>query len=92
MAVIVLCQIASYWKMMGLRGKKAESTARFMTEEVEASEDRGCVSHVCCFFDVTFDGEPGGRIIFLLYDKKVHPALKVSLLVEKSPIDCLRLN
>jgi hypothetical protein len=75
LTVIAICQLISYGQVLSVSFTNSEAPGRrFMIKQRlqrKSSEGRGCVTHTCVFFDVTFDAVPGGRIIFLLYDQKV---------------------
>ncbi|CAK9864763.1 unnamed protein product [Sphagnum jensenii] len=74
LTVIAICQLISYGKVLSVSFTNSEAPGRrFMIKQRlqrKSPEGRGCVTHTCVFFDVTFDAVPGGRIIFLLYDQK----------------------
>jgi hypothetical protein len=75
LTVIAICQLISYGQVLSVSFTNSEAPGRrFMIKQRlqrKSPEGRGCVTHTCVFFDVTFDAVPGGRIIFLLYDQKV---------------------
>lgn len=84
LGVVAFFQIVGYGRLVGTGGggggggrKQSPSSSYDVGRRIAhhqqsmGPEGRACLTHICVFFDVTFDGELGGRIIFLLYEKKV---------------------
>lgn len=69
-AVVAFLQIVGYGRVTH-RSDSARDHAWQRRATTAGPEGRACISHICVFFDVTFAEEFAGRIIFLLYDKKV---------------------
>lgn len=70
LAVVAFLQIVGYGRVTHSSGS-TRNHIWLQKSAIPGPEGRACISHICVFFDVTFSGEFAGRIIFLLYDKKV---------------------
>ena len=71
LAVVAFIQIVGYGKVTHHPASTRNHHVWHPRSTTQGPEGRACISHICVFFDVTFAEEYAGRIIFLLYDKKV---------------------
>lgn len=71
LAVVAFLQIVGYGRVTHSSAGARNHIWQHRSTAIPGPEGRACVSHICVFFDITFAEEFAGRIIFLLYDKKV---------------------